>query len=170
LPHNFLFENILLFDKMKQNQEYLQNELRENLVLLKQGYETLDFSFQKCKIAGIKDKYTDSELESFEALTSRFARLSDILTQKVLHTVFLLLKETPRTFIDKVHFAEKIELIENADELLNIRDLRNEISHEYKTSDLNEIFEEVLYYTEILLKIVNDLAQNIKILNILPHV
>ena len=52
---------------------------------------------------------------------------------------FALLRESQNTFIDMVNKAEQIELINSADDLINIRDLRNEIAHEYIEEELFEI-------------------------------
>ena len=86
-------------------------------------------------------------MESFESLTSRFARTADILTQKILTTLFILLKEDPRSFIDRANLAEKLGIIDNSSDLQDIRELRNEIAHEYSMRDITEIFDEVLKYT-----------------------
>ena len=42
---------------------------------------------------------------------------------------------------------EKLEIIETADDLLNIRELRNQIAHEYQEKELKELFIDVLRYT-----------------------
>lgn len=85
-----------------------------------------------------------------------FARSSDILTQKVLKTLFIILQEDARFFIDRCNLCEKLEIIDNADDLYNIRKLRNDIVHEYCTVDITEIFESLLQYTELLLKITDN--------------
>jgi len=96
------------------------------------------------------------EQESFEALTSRFARTSDILTQKLLKTLFMLLQENIKTIIDAANFLEKLELIDDADDLLNIREIRNQIAHEYVESDINDLFFDVLRYVPQLRKIISN--------------
>jgi len=43
----------------------------------------------------------------------------------------------------------------DTEELKLIRDLRNEISHEYRLDDISEIFESVLEYSVKLLRIID---------------
>lgn len=49
---------------------------------------------------------------------------------------------------------EKLE-IANAEDLKLIRDLRNEISHEYKVDDIAEIFEAVFEYCDKLIEVID---------------
>lgn len=132
----------------------LKSELIENLTMLETALDTLRYSYEKCQEIGIKEGYTYEELESYEALNSRFARIADILTQKVLKTIFFLLQESPVSFIDKTDLAEKLQIIESSENLLEIRELRNEIAHEYRILNIQEIFTDVLHYTGVLMNTV----------------
>ncbi len=58
-------------------------------------------------------------------------------------TIFILLRENPKTFIDRANPAEKLEIIPSADDLISVRDLRNEIIHEYILEELPRIYKEV---------------------------
>ena len=116
---------------------------------------TLQLSVVKCKSIGKKQEYTFEELESFDSLTSKFNRASDIFTQKVLRTAWMLLHEPFEPFIDLMSKAEKIFLIESADQMIEIRDLRNQISHEYIPEAIRDLVPEVIAYT-------TQLADNIK--------
>jgi hypothetical protein len=134
-------------NSLSKKKELLGKEFKKNLDNLRTSLKVLDFSYDKCLKIGIKNDYSDEELESFESLTSRFARTADILTQKILTTLFILLKEDPRSFIDRANLAEKLGIIDNSSDLQDIRELRNEIAHEYSMRDITEIFDEVLKYT-----------------------
>lgn len=129
---------------MPERRILLINQLRDNLDLLKNSVHSLDYSYSKCIKIGLKSEYNIEELESFEALTSRFARTADILTQKVLKSLILLLQEQVITFIDSANFLEKIRIIDSADEIINIRMIRNEIAHEYKLKDITLLFNDVI--------------------------
>ena len=59
-----------------------------------------------------------------------------------------------KTFIDRCNLSEKLEIIEDAQQLYNIRKLRNDIAHEYCISDISELFKDVLEYSHVLLDIV----------------
>ena len=136
--------------------ESLILQVEENRNLIKTSLKSLNYSYEKCQKIGLKENYNAEELESFEALTSRFARTSNILTKKVFKTLFILLQEDIKTFIDAANFLEKIEIIKNASQILSIRELRNEISHEYKDMDLKILFKEVISYIPELIKIIKN--------------
>lgn len=128
-------------------------ELKENFDGLYRALEIMKYSLNKCKEIGIKEAYPLTELDTFENLTSRFARTSDIYTQKIMKGITLISREDAETFLDRANLFEKLN-IASADELKMIRDLRNEIAHEYRLTDISEIFEAVLEYSDILLKII----------------
>lgn len=133
---------------------FFAEELTEDLNRLDRSVEMLKYSLQQCRKIGIKEDYSLEELDRFESLTSRFARTSDIYTQKVMKGIILVLREEANTFIDRANLFEKLE-IANAEELKLIRDLRNEISHEYKVDDIAEIFEAVMEYCDELMEIID---------------
>ncbi len=130
-------------------------QLNEHLAFLNKSVTALEYSYDKCSAIGEKKEYNLEEQESFEALTSRFARSSDILTQKVFKTLFILLQEDVKTIIDAANFLEKLKIVDNADDLLNIREIRNQITHEYVESDLKTLFLDVLRYVPELRKIIS---------------
>lgn len=148
--------------KLDEKRKLLLTQLSDTLVSLDSALDSLRHSHARCGGMDETSDYTIDELEKFEALTARFARTSDILTQKVFKTLFALLHETPKTFIDAANLAEKIEIIEKADDILNIRELRNQIAHEYITDDLKTVFAEVLQYTPLLEKIIHKTKRYIK--------
>jgi len=104
--------------------------LQSELVLLQAAVDTLQMSVRKCKTIGIKENCTFEELESFDSLTSKFNRTSDIFTQKVLRSVWMLLHEPFVPFIDMMNKGEKMLMLQSADQMIEIRDLRNQITHE----------------------------------------
>lgn len=130
-------------------------ELKKDFGDLFISLESLKASFTKCRNIGVKEKYNFEEQESFDSLSSRFARTSDIYTQKILKTIFILLREHPKSFIDNANLAEKLEIIPSADELIIIRDLRNEIVHEYKLIELPRIYKEIFSNFNNLISAVN---------------
>ena len=130
--------------------------LDQNWTLLKQSLETLILSVDKVKSIGIKSKYSFEEMESFDSLTSKFNRTSDIFTQKVLRTTWVLLHEESMPFIDLANKAEKINLISSSDLIIEIRDIRNQIAHEYIPEAIQDLIPEVI-------KLSGDLADNIDV-------
>jgi len=147
---------------IERKRKLLSDHLKETVLDLDKAIVALDYSYNKCCDIGKKTEYDLEEQESFEALTSRFARATDILTQKALKTLFALLQENVKTKIDAANLAEKLELVENADVLLNIRELRNQIAHEYTRQQLNTLFMDTLRYIPDLKIIVQNLEKYIE--------
>src|SRR3989344_6004319 len=107
--------------------------LLENLESLERSVEQLRSSLEKCE--KLAPPFSPENLESIEALSARFARTADILTQKVVRSLSLYLREEPGTFIDMTNYMEKMNLTDSAQTMLEIRDLRNEIVHDYSNRD-----------------------------------
>jgi len=56
-------------------------------------------------------------------------------------------------------------LIESIDEIREIRELRNDIVHEYVPTDLKELFEDTLKFSKLIFEIIKRLknyAQNLR--------
>ena len=122
---------------------------------LKQARDSLGYSYNRCRSIIVKPGMSDETMERFEALTARFARLSDIMIQKVFRTLDALDLEDRGTVRDRINRAEKRKVIESAETFIDIRMLRNEIAHEYKRQTILEIFERVLLLTPSLIKAVD---------------
>ncbi|HLP61331.1 MAG TPA: hypothetical protein VK186_20980 [Candidatus Deferrimicrobium sp.] len=144
---------------LAKKMKWLKKDFKQSLESLNKSIKNLDYSYNKCLKIGIKEEYLEDELEIFESLTSRFARAADIFTQKILTALFILLKENPVSFIDKSNLAEKLGIINSAKDLQDIRELRNEIAHEYSMREITDIFEDVLKCTGNLKEIWTE-AQN----------
>ncbi len=69
--------------------------------------------------------------EKVEAFVSRFARLQDQLGEKLLPRYAALMGESPRTLIDALAFAERADVLSEADAFIAARRLRNALVHEY---------------------------------------
>jgi hypothetical protein len=144
---------------ISKKRKLLLSQMNEYIALLDKSVAALLYSYKKCSAIKLEPKFDLEQQESFEALTSRFARTSDILTQKVFKTLFILLQEDTKTIIDAANFLEKIEIIENADDLLNIREIRNQIAHEYVESNIRALFHDVLRYAPLLEKIIENFIE-----------
>jgi uncharacterized protein YutE (UPF0331/DUF86 family) len=141
----------------------LRNDKRELLLrelkLLDEANKILVYSYEACSEIGIKDNYTLEELDKFEALTSRFARISDILIQRIFRLMDIWELEMPGSVIDRINRAEKRNLISSAEVFKEIRYLRNEIAHEYIPLAIEQIFKEVLRLTPHIIDSVERIRQ-----------
>ena len=131
--------------------EQMQLLLLKELKVLDDARDILVYSFNKCSAIGIKENYEPEELESFESYTGRFARLSDILIQKIFRLVDEMDLDTQGTIRDRINRAEKKELIASSDIFVEIRIVRNDIAHEYLPEAIRDIFGKVLSLTPHLL-------------------
>lgn len=125
--------------------------LEKDISELEKAAATLQYSYDKCNAVDLMDGLDQNTLESFEALTGRFARLSDMLIQKVFRTIDMIELDSSGTIRDRIHRAEKKHMIDNSSIMIDIRLLRNEISHEYSSDTIHAIFEKVLHLTPLLL-------------------
>ena len=73
----------------------------------------------------------------------------------------MLMQEDIRSHIDGANFLEKLGIIEKAEDLLNIRELRNQIAHEYVDTELPSLFSDVLHHIELLRDIITNVKQYI---------
>ena len=122
----------------------LRRLLREELLNLEQALPSFERSLAKCASLSPSPRQSFEDEESFDALTSKFARISDIFTQKVLKTFVALLREDAPTFIDRMNLCEKLGVIPSAAQMIAVRDLRNTIAHEYATDDLMEVYRDTV--------------------------
>ena len=113
--------------------------------------DVLKYTYDLCSGIEIKGEFSQNELDKLELLTARFARTSDILIQKTLRTIDELELEPEGTVRDRIHKAEKRGIISNSGQLIDIRELRNQIAHDYLPEELNEIFGLVIELTPVLL-------------------
>lgn len=108
-------------------------------------------SLEKCRVFNLESPLSFEVEESFDALTSKFARVSDIFTQKVLKSFVILTREDAPTFMDRMNLCEKLGVIPSAEDLIDIRDLRNQIAHEYLSNNLVEVYHECLLLSDKLM-------------------
>jgi hypothetical protein len=75
---------------------------------------------------------TDADLaERVEAFVGRFSRLQDTVGDKLLPLLLDSLGEKPSSVIDNLDRAERLGWLTSADEWMTIRNLRNQMIHEY---------------------------------------
>ncbi len=133
-------------------------ELQIEISAINKALVHLQQSFTNCTAIGLQTTYTDSELEKWEAFTARYARLSDIVTQKVMNTILLIETGSTGSLVDKANFAEKMEWVLKAEDFRQLRFLGNYIAHEYLKQNTNDIFELVLTNYTALVTFVNRLV------------
>jgi hypothetical protein len=130
----------------------------EIIEMLTKSAERLKYSYSKVQQIDLdKEDFTEEELETIESLCSRFARISDILLQKAFR--FLDIYEfdgydfpVPK----RITLAEGRKLIPSTETFKYIRELRNEVAHNYATDYYIDLFKEIFKYTPTLFEIVDN--------------
>jgi len=140
----------------------MKEKLLHDYVLLEKQLSWVEISYNECTIIGIKQVYTVDEFGRFETLCSRYSRGIDFLIRKIFRTLDEYEFENQGTLVDVVNNAHKRRLFEDIDELRIMKDVRNTIAHEYIEDELSEVFEEVLQYTQVLIKIINNTLKYIE--------
>jgi hypothetical protein len=134
------------------NASTLASVLADHRRLLLRALPSFERSLSKCQsILLDKEPLSFEAEESFDSLTSKFARISDIFTQKVLKSLVLYLREDAPTFLDRMNLCEKLGVIPSAESMVAIRDLRNLIAHEYSVDRIVDVYAETLRLADSLL-------------------
>ena len=124
--------------------------LQEELTGLQLAAGHLEYSIERClNLMGQEDIPPD-QLERLESLTSRFARLADLLIQRIFRLIDEIELTSVGTILDRIYRAEKRGWVD-ASEMIKIRELRNLIAHEYSNDKMSEIYAAVISLSPSLL-------------------
>ncbi len=108
--------------------------------------------------------------EKIDAFVGRFGRLQDQIGEKLLPAFARLIGGQPKSLLDVIAFAERMEWVENAEEFVGARKLRNLLVHEYMTD--TALFLDALRAArpaaELLFGIVATIKQATQKLGLLP--
>jgi uncharacterized protein YutE (UPF0331/DUF86 family) len=114
--------------------------LAESLAELDRALCHLVYSATACADLPVDDPAPSEEaLARIEAFTSRFARVVDLMSKRVLRAMDQFEMYEAGTLLDVANRAEKRGVIESVDWLRELKDTRNRISHDYAGDRLAEI-------------------------------
>jgi uncharacterized protein YutE (UPF0331/DUF86 family) len=94
-----------------------------------------------------------ADWDQLEAMAARFARVIDLLLQKFMRALDRYELEETGSLLDTANRAVKRGFVDDVEVLRDLKDLRNEVAHEYVIDDLNRLYEEIYESTPVLLKI-----------------
>ena len=80
-------------------------------------------------------KIPEEAIAFFDMLSSRFARLQDLIGAKIFSLALHLLGEEDLSSIDKLQKLEKLGYIDSARWWMQLRDIRNQLTHDYPGSE-----------------------------------
>jgi len=124
--------------------------LQDELTALRLAAQHLAYSRQRCAGLVAQDNLPPEQLERLESLTSRFARLADLLIQRIFRLIDDIELVGSSSILDRLYRAEKRGWA-NAADLIKIRELRNLIAHEYAADQMADIYAAVAAMTPVLL-------------------
>lgn len=115
----------------KEKIQRIINECEKHLLRMNSAYLKMKSYFPLDK-----EKYvhlSDDEVEHIDQFLFRFAKLQDSVGDKLFKTLLLYLEEKieNKPFLDILNRLEKLEIIENASTWIILRNIRNELSHNY---------------------------------------
>ncbi len=113
-----------------------------------------------------KEKFidlTEDEIEHIDQFLFRFAKLQDAMGQKLFKTILLSLNEDieGKPFIDILNLMEKLYLLKDANKWRELRDDRNELSHNYEDEpeEMSIIINKLYDKKDILIEIYKNIKR-----------
>ena len=122
-----------------------------------QAVNWLERSYKKSPVPPYESVEAD-DWDQLEALSGRFGRLTDLVLHKLFRALDRYELEETGSLLDSSNRAVKRGLIETVDVLRDLKDLRNEIVHEYAVEDLNGLYEDIYKATPQLLNLLSRIA------------
>jgi len=127
---------------MMKARDVFLNEQKEKLL---KAIRHLEYSYNKVvNLPAEPDQLDEETLETWESFAARFCRVADVFLAKYVRAFVLL--EDPGfngSFRDTLNQAEKLNLINNTETWMAVRELRNISAHEYTDKDLAGFFHKL---------------------------
>lgn len=93
---------------------------------------------------------SDDDRETFESLTSRYGRALDFLIQKLLRTIDRIELTDEGSVLDRINRFKKRDVLRDEVNYALLKDLRNQIVHEYILDETDRVVKEVLNYAPLI--------------------
>lgn len=138
---------------MEGSDDLRRGYLDEQLALADLAAAALRYSYETADAFPLIDleSLEPARVERLEALAARFARLADLMTQKVFRAVDAVELVDEGSLLDRLARMEKRAVIDSEVTWRDIRDLRNQVAHDYVVTDLERLYRDVYARTPELL-------------------
>lgn len=113
------------------------------LAALQAAMGWLSRSSQRCRDIDPAGTLSETDFDALENLASRFARTVDLLIHKVYRAMDAVELDAGGSTLDVVNRAHKRGLFDDPERIRELKDVRNEIAHEYILADVRELFATV---------------------------
>ncbi|MBN1114267.1 MAG: nucleotidyltransferase substrate binding protein [Oligoflexia bacterium] len=108
-------------------------------------------SMQKLKKFNPALQHDLDDLEPYDAMVSRFERTSEVMINKLFRAVqYYETGAKEGTIRDCLNFMIKINIIDDAEDWMNMRELRNKITHDYLSNRINDFYSEIRRYKPVI--------------------
>lgn len=91
----------------------------------------------------IYNNFTENDIDWFDQLIYRYTKLQDKIGESLIKNICIMLEgesqSYKRTFIDYLNILEAHSIIENTLVWENLRQLRNELTHEYNNDSTKQV-------------------------------
>ena len=124
---------------------------KENLMALRQSMSWLEHSIALC--SSIKDfsSLSQSDYDNLELVAARYARCTDLLFNKIFRGIYLIEMGSNPSMLDSLFYLSKKGIVTSVNDIRFLKELRNDIVHEYLLENLNELYENVYKYSPVVL-------------------
>ena len=148
------------------NQEDTLDKLKESLQICDIHYQRLSYALMKVKplfplTQGKYQNLTFDDLSYIDQLIFRFSKLQDSMGTRLFPAILENLGEdvSDKPFIDLLTRMEKLNLIDNHKQWLALREIRNEVTHEYPffTPEIIDGLNSLIEHTETIIKILENM-------------
>lgn len=122
---------------------------------IQKSLKYLEYTYHRAKDLPTKPSLlTNEQFEIWDSFATRFARTSDLFLSKYIKAAVSF--DDPAfdgVFRDYLGRAEKMGLIDNTEQWLEIRELRNIVVHEYDDDDLELLLKKLKEYSPMLIEL-----------------
>jgi hypothetical protein len=110
------------------------------------------------------ENLTDDEVEHIDQFLFRFAKLQDTIGEKLFGELLIFLQEENiknRPFLDILNRLEQLEILSNKDVWIELRKIRNDISHHYEDDSQEMAFgiNSIYLKMDVLINIFNNVER-----------
>jgi len=132
------------------NQQIDEN-LLEQIQKASKALSLLKDSFSKYQPFDLYKIYSPTDLESYDALALRFEKVVELFINQLFRTIeihyFGLASTTIR---DRLLVLQKTGFIDDINNWIDMRIIRNKIAHDYLPDQIKSIYEDILLYSKII--------------------
>jgi hypothetical protein len=98
----------------------------------------------------------EEEKETLEAMTARYSRALDFFLQKLLRTIDQVELSDEGSLLDRVNRFKKREVLQDEVDWADLKNLRNQIAHEYIIDKADKVVRDALQWEPILIQAFNN--------------